>query len=332
MTATSTGATSTLHYVHNDWLSGLNVTTNASGTVEEVTDYYPYGAVHMDTKPANFNETRKYIGQVYDGATGLNYLNARYQDGARGQFISEDPTFWSQNQNLSDPQSLNSYSYANDNPINKSDPNGLAASDPSSQAVQAAIQGKINDIKSQVQALWTTLTVNTPKAALSGAWNPIAGYNTAMDSSNPGIVRAAAGAGAIAGGLSIGKDAAALGLRGATIAGTKLLTTGGAEIALPAETLVCRGGGCGAADFLAGTGVKQMSNGTLSGVSVLVGVNGESKAALLNQLPARFGGQGSFTTLGQLQSTPATLLQTGNNLSHFEMGGLTPQGFANVFK
>jgi hypothetical protein len=34
--------------------------------------------------------------------------------------------FWSSNQNLSEPQSLNSYSYANDNPITKSDPTGRA--------------------------------------------------------------------------------------------------------------------------------------------------------------------------------------------------------------
>ena len=37
--------------------------------------------------------------------------------------MSEDPTFWSK-QNLTDPQSMNSYSYANDNPIVKSDPSG----------------------------------------------------------------------------------------------------------------------------------------------------------------------------------------------------------------
>src|SRR5262249_55626341 len=50
----------------------------------------------------------------------------RYYDGSKGVFLSEDPTFWS-NQNLADPQSLNSYSYGNDNPINRSDPTGQAA-------------------------------------------------------------------------------------------------------------------------------------------------------------------------------------------------------------
>jgi RHS repeat-associated protein len=53
-------------------------------------------------------------------------LQARYYDGSKGQFLSEDPVFLGdpKQQVLTDPQGLNSYSYANDNPITKSDPNG----------------------------------------------------------------------------------------------------------------------------------------------------------------------------------------------------------------
>jgi len=51
-------------------------------------------------------------------------LQARYYDGSKGEFLSEDPVFLGdpKQQVLADPQSLNSYSYANDNPITKSDP------------------------------------------------------------------------------------------------------------------------------------------------------------------------------------------------------------------
>ena len=55
-------------------------------------------------------------------------MQARYQNSSRGQFLSGDPVLWSSQQTLSDPQSLNSYSYANDNLINKSDPTGLKSS------------------------------------------------------------------------------------------------------------------------------------------------------------------------------------------------------------
>jgi RHS repeat-associated protein len=56
-------------------------------------------------------------------------MQARYQNSSRGQFISEDPVFLGdpKSQVLTDPQSLNSFGYANDNPITKSDPTGRIA-------------------------------------------------------------------------------------------------------------------------------------------------------------------------------------------------------------
>ena len=56
------------------------------------------------------------------------FLNARYYNSAQGQFLSEDPVFLGnpKSQVLTDPQSMNSYNYANGNPITKSDPNGKA--------------------------------------------------------------------------------------------------------------------------------------------------------------------------------------------------------------
>src|SRR5882724_1177186 len=53
-------------------------------------------------------------------------LQARYYDGNKGEFLSEDPVFLGdpKSQDLQNPQNLNSYSYAIDNPVNKSDPLG----------------------------------------------------------------------------------------------------------------------------------------------------------------------------------------------------------------
>jgi RHS repeat-associated protein len=112
-------------YIHPDHLGSTNIVTNASGTVVQTLDYYPYGSTRVNS--GSDISARKYIGQFYDAASNLSYLNARYYDPVRGQFLTEDPIFWSANQTLSDPQSLNAYSYANDNPINLSDPNGQAA-------------------------------------------------------------------------------------------------------------------------------------------------------------------------------------------------------------
>ncbi len=55
----------------------------------------------------------------------MNYLNARYYDGVKGQFVSQDPLFWNFDQAwLADPQNQNSQAYARNNPINLSDPSG----------------------------------------------------------------------------------------------------------------------------------------------------------------------------------------------------------------
>lgn len=78
---------------------------------------------------AAFSEQRKFIGQEYDKATGLDYLNARYYDAKRGQFITQDPLARDNpEQFLADPQQLNSYSYAKNNPITLSDPSGFIPS------------------------------------------------------------------------------------------------------------------------------------------------------------------------------------------------------------
>ncbi len=104
-----------------------------SGTGEETLSYLPYGGVRVDAKAANFasNQKLKYAQTQNDVLSGLNYAQARYQDPTQGRFISEDPIFNGvpNRQNLADPQSLNAYSYAEDNPIVKSDPSGKCIED-----------------------------------------------------------------------------------------------------------------------------------------------------------------------------------------------------------
>lgn len=60
----------------------------------------------------------------------LGFLNARYYQGSRGQFLSQDPVFWELGMSqegqtaLRNPQAQNSYSYAVNNPLLFSDPSG----------------------------------------------------------------------------------------------------------------------------------------------------------------------------------------------------------------
>jgi RHS repeat-associated protein len=137
-TATGTAIT---RYVHPDHLGSTNVVTDASGTIAQLLDYYPYGATRVSSTTFPTNEKRQYINQFMDAQTGLDYLQARYYDSARGQFVNEDPVFWGdpKDQNLRNPQSLNTYSYANDNPITNKDPQGNAVPFVIPVAILAAI-------------------------------------------------------------------------------------------------------------------------------------------------------------------------------------------------
>jgi RHS repeat-associated protein len=113
-------------YIHPDHLGSTNAVTDQSGNLVQLMDYYPYGATRIATSTYPTNEKRRYIGQYSDAQTNLDYFNARYYDGQRGQFISQDPVFQGnpKDQDIRNPQSLNSYNYANDNPITNKDPSG----------------------------------------------------------------------------------------------------------------------------------------------------------------------------------------------------------------
>lgn len=125
--------TANTFYVHTDHLGSTHVTTNASGTITQSQDYYPFGSTRVDTDTTNTDLKKQFIGQYFDDSSSLSYLQARYYDAARGQFVSQDPVFLGEprEMNLANPQSLNSYSYALNNPISNKDPNG-------EQAVEAA--------------------------------------------------------------------------------------------------------------------------------------------------------------------------------------------------
>ncbi len=121
-----TGSDTKIYYNHPDSLQSSSIMTDTTGTIAETMDYYPFGQIRIDNKTTTLSEQRKYIGQEYDEDTNLNHLNARYYNSAIGRFISQDPlVITTPEKFLADPQQLNSYSYARNNPIVSSDPTGL---------------------------------------------------------------------------------------------------------------------------------------------------------------------------------------------------------------
>jgi RHS repeat-associated protein len=117
------GPTQDVHYMNDDHLNGPTTVVDDTGFVEETLDYYPYGSLRLKEQIA-YETPHKYTGHVYDEGTGLNYMNSRYQNGSIGRFIGQDPKFIDISFDLADPQKLNAYSYARNNPINYVDRDG----------------------------------------------------------------------------------------------------------------------------------------------------------------------------------------------------------------
>lgn len=138
--ATGSGSTNVTTIIHTDHQGSTNVTSDKDGNLAQLATYYPFGGKRNNELPSSgIRESRLYVGQYDDQASNLDYMNARYYDATRGQFTSEDPVF-NRNpakQQLANPQSFNSYSYANNNPINLSDPSGEATA----KAAAAPAQG-----------------------------------------------------------------------------------------------------------------------------------------------------------------------------------------------
>jgi RHS repeat-associated protein len=145
----ATGTAKT-RYVHPDHLESTNVVTDENGNVVQTLDFYPYGSTRISVATST-NEKRKFIGQFTDDSS-LSYLQARYYDGSRGQFLTQDPIFLGdpKDQRLENPQSLNSYSYANDNPITGKDPSGK-------QVALAAAPAFSNPYTAVLAALFTVV-------------------------------------------------------------------------------------------------------------------------------------------------------------------------------
>jgi RHS repeat-associated protein len=178
---------------------------------------------------------RGYIGQYFDQPTDLSYLNARYYDPARGQFLSEDPVFLGQpnQQNLQDPQSLNPYSYSEDNPIVKSDPSGkcgfgdcvaaylaLETAPEWAPYVVPAIGGALNVAGTYIGNYLQGRPTSPSEALVAGGAGVATGYFI-------GPEHAAAGAAAF--GTSVAQDVAAgrpVDWGGASIAGGTAYATG----------------------------------------------------------------------------------------------------------
>lgn len=121
-------------FYHTDPAGTPLAMTDSSGNVVWKADYKPFGEENSVTGPAA--NDRRFVGKEKDEETGLSYFGARYENAKIGRFVAPDPVRAVDPRNnktneklLLNPQRLNAYAYALNNPYRYIDPDGNMAWD-----------------------------------------------------------------------------------------------------------------------------------------------------------------------------------------------------------
>jgi RHS repeat-associated protein len=120
-----------LHFALNDWLGTKRAQALASGAVEATWQSLPFGDNPSPMAEGGASQ-HHFTGKLHDNESQLDYFQARFYSESLGRFLSPDwtaepdPVAWADFQN---PQTLNLYSYVQNNPLSRTDPFGHA-SDP----------------------------------------------------------------------------------------------------------------------------------------------------------------------------------------------------------
>ena len=115
----------TVRYYFSDHLGSASVVTDNRGVIKNESDYYPYGG-ERTIMSADSNRY-KFTGKERDSESGLDEFGARYYSSSLGRFMIPD---WAEKPtsvpyaSFGNPQSLNLYSYVNNNPTTTVDPDG----------------------------------------------------------------------------------------------------------------------------------------------------------------------------------------------------------------
>ncbi len=113
----------TITYLSADHQDSVEVAVNAATQAGTVRRFTPFGSIRGFDENATWPNDKGFVGGTQD-TTGLTHLGAREYNPDTGRFISVDPLM-----DQADPQQMNGYTYANNNPVTHADPDGLCPPD-----------------------------------------------------------------------------------------------------------------------------------------------------------------------------------------------------------
>lgn len=101
------------HHGTNQWI------VNGDTLTTKVRRYDPFGNERGASSPS-WPDQRGFVGGIINDQAGLTTIGAREYEPSFGRFLSRDPIA-----DFTDPQQVNGYAYASNNPVAFSDPTGL---------------------------------------------------------------------------------------------------------------------------------------------------------------------------------------------------------------
>ncbi len=110
-------------YYMADHLGTSRLVTNASGSILDESDFYPFGGERVISSSSG--NTYKFTGKERDSESGLDNFGKRYDSSSMGRFMTPDAFY--KDSHVGDPQSWNEYAYARNNPLRYVDPTGQNA-------------------------------------------------------------------------------------------------------------------------------------------------------------------------------------------------------------
>jgi RHS repeat-associated protein len=149
----SGGTEKQYYYLYNGHGDVIEI-VDSNGTSVNSYQYDEWGNIKQQVEGTK--NPFKYAGEVYDEESGLYYLRARYYDPSMGRFISKD----TYEGNITNPLSLNQYTYVGNNPLIYVDPSGhmqLNQIDSLLNGIAKSGYDAVKDLINTPEALWQLL-------------------------------------------------------------------------------------------------------------------------------------------------------------------------------